>query len=254
MEILFRSHSFGDLMKNDRSGKNIGKTAITAVKQLAREKKTGRRKIIKSKYLTKGTEQEEQAIDLLSFYLGKLLVKNDTRINNDFVTGEPDLFIGKNIIGCSEGFDTKCSWDIFSFPYIDDELDEQYYWQAMCYMWLTGAEKWTVAYCLVNTPPQLIDNEKKSLYYSMNCPNDDNEAYVNGLIEIEKNSIFNLQEFKEHYPYYDLTCENWTFDIPMDDRVMLFEVKRDNVVIEKMQQRAIEMKKLFEFYYQSKTK
>ena len=233
-EIIFRASSVGKIMTNDRSGKQMGETAKTYLKQYYRELKYKRRKDISNKYIEKGLAQEEAGIDLLSISLNKLLKKNDQRLTNHYVTGEPDCYIGETILRATEGYDIKCSWDLFTLPYKDDKLLSDYYYQAHSYMWLTGALKWNIAYCLVNTPLHLIQKEKERIYYSLNCPAEDNQEYIKKCIEVEKNNIFDSFEFYKEYPGYDLQCKEWSFDIPKEERVVMFEVERDEAIIELM--------------------
>lgn len=241
--LIFRASALGHIMTNDRSGKNIGETAKKYLKQYYRELKYDRKKDISNKYIEKGLAQEEAGIDLLSITLNKLLKKNDKRLSNNYVTGEPDCFIGETITTVTEGFDIKCSWDLFTLPYKDDKLLSDYYYQAHCYMWLTGALKWNIAYCLLNTPLHLIQKEKERIYYSLNCPEENDPTYIEKLIEVEKNNIFDSFEFFKDYPHYDLACKDWNFDIPKEERIVMFEVQRDEAVIEQIIDRIIEARK-----------
>lgn len=104
-------------------------------------------------------------------------------------------------------------------------------------MALTGAKRWTTAFCLVNASASLIDAEKKRIYYSLGCPDDDNVDYHKKCISIEKNMIFDLLQFKKDNPHYDMACNNWEFDIPMSERVVEFTVDRNESEIEALYER-----------------
>lgn len=108
-----------------------------------------------SKEVRKGIMQEGVAIDLLSAVSGELYTKNTVRFNNDFLTGEPDL------IADDHGNDTKCPWSWEQFPLVESIARSQaikagYEWQNRGYMLLTGLPKWGTAYCMVDTPSDLI--------------------------------------------------------------------------------------------------
>lgn len=235
----------------ERAGKVASETMYSYLQQVWRENRYDRVYEFDSKYTEKGTVQEELAITLFSLHQNRMFKKNTEKIENEFITGTPDLFIGPSIQEAKEGFDTKCSWNLWSFPFPTDPLNKNYYWQNMGYMALTGAEKWTTVFCLVNATQDLIDKEKKNLYFKMGCPNEDNENYIEGLIRIEKDMIYDYDQFKSDNPNYDLECKVWKWDIPMKERVIMFPVERDEAAIQKIYSRVQECReyvKTFNFY------
>lgn len=238
--IKFRSSCLGKLMTNDRSGKAMGETAKGYIEQVFIENKYQRSKEYGSKYIDKGNQQEETAITLVSLITGKFFTKNEERIGNDFITGTPDLFIGESILKAKEGRDTKCSFDAFTFPFFETDLKKDYFYQNHGYMWLTGAEEWHTDFCLVNTPLEIITKEKERIYWQMDQPTPENSNYIDKLIELEKNSIFDIKDFKSDYPDYILTCQDWKFDIPKEERLKTFSVKRDEKIIQAIKERVIE--------------
>jgi hypothetical protein len=230
-EVLFRASANGDIMTNDRSGKAMGDTCKKRLRNLYRELMYDRRKIVNTKQTEKGLRSEEDAITLYSRVKKTMFKKNDRHLKNRFVMGTPDIFIGDTIEKAVEGFDTKCSWDLWTFPHAGDKLDPAYYWQNQTYMMLTGAKKWTTVYCLVNAPADLIKQEKKSLFFKMGCPemsenpdaNITYNRYIDECIEIEKNMIFDMTQFRRDNPHFDLDCKVWEYDIPIEERVIEFE-------------------------------
>lgn len=108
-----------------------------------------------TKEVRKGVLQEGVAIDLLSAVTGELYAKNETRFNNDFLTGEPDL------LADDHGNDTKCPWSWEQFPLTSDiarkyAVAAGYEWQNRGYMLLTDRARWGSSYCMVDTPSELI--------------------------------------------------------------------------------------------------
>jgi hypothetical protein len=202
-KTLFRCSSLGKIMTDGG-----GVTREKYLRQLHRELKYGRRKEFTSKYTEKGLQVEEDAITLYSRVKKTFFKKNSERLNNSFITGEPDLFTGLEIRSADTIIDTKASWDLFTFPYPTDKPDKNYYWQMQGYMALTGAKSATLAFCLVNTPETLINDEKRKLLYKMNAGTDLNPDYIEASEELERSMIFD--------------------DIPMEERVIEFTVTRND--------------------------
>lgn len=234
-KALVRCSSLHNIMTNFHS-KELTKGHFTFARQLHRELKWGRKPQIKSKYLEKGILMEEDAITLLSRYKGILLKKNEERISNSFITGIPDLYLGESITKADEGYDTKCSWSVDTFPYPDDVLDPVYMLQNHGYMALTGARRWTTAYCLVNAPGHMVMAEKYSLMRRYNYSELDKE-YIEGCKEIEKNMIFDMGQFLKDNPHFDVHNTTWEWDIPLKERVVEFQVTRDDNIIDKIYER-----------------
>ena len=226
-------------MTNIESDK-LTKGHVTTCKKIFREESWKRKSVIKSKYLEKGIAQEEDAITLLSLVKGKFFKKNDARIENKFITGEPDIYVGESIYKVWDGYDTKCSWSHDTFPFPDDKLDAKYEFQDHGYIALTGAEKWTTAYCLVNATASLVLQEQKGLWYKLGCPDENNSTFIEGCIEIEKNMIYDMPKFQKDNPGFDsyaLKYITWEFDIPKEERVIEFTVERNQKVIDRIYER-----------------
>lgn len=235
-KALVRCSRLADIMTNITSAE-LTAGHITFCKKFYRELKYKRQPQIKSKYLDKGIAMEEDAITLLARVKGIMLQKNEENITNSFISGTPDIFIGESIRKAIKGYDTKCSWSLDTFPFPDDKLDATYFFQNMGYMALTGATSWTTAYCLVNAPGHLINNEKYTLSRRMGDPSSADPDYVKACIELERNMIFDMDQFQKDNPAFDLHTEVWEYDIPMKERLIEFEVKRDDNVIDKIYER-----------------
>jgi hypothetical protein len=213
-DYLFRSHRSGTIMTNDRSGKGMGETCKKYLRQLALELKYGRKKEFTNKYIQKGLEVEESAITLYSRLYKKYYKKNDQRLTNEYLTGEPD------IIRPEYGVDVKASWDLFTLPFADDKINPDYYWQGQAYMALTGLNHWIIAYCLVDTPLMLIEDEKRKLMYKMGALTNESPDYLEACEKIERAMTFG--------------------DIPIKERVVEFHIKRDDAAIENLYKRIAE--------------
>lgn len=107
------------------------------------------------KEIRKGKMQENIAIETLSIVRGEMYTKNEKRLSNEWITGEPDL------LADDHGADTKCPWSLETFPLTREQarayaVKSGYDWQVAGYMWLSGKPRWTVDYVMVDTPSELM--------------------------------------------------------------------------------------------------
>jgi hypothetical protein len=222
-EILIRASSVGYLMsepvtKADKEAGVLSKTAQKHLLDVYISEKYNRRRDIQTKQMKKGIEVEQESIDLLSMYLKKPFVKNTERFSNKYITGLPDI-IDDGII------DIKSSYDLWTFlGNIPDKLDNLYYWQMQSYMWLTGKTKATIAYCLVNTPDNIIQQEKYYLLKKLDVISEESPEFVKEAMKIELNMKFD--------------------DIAMNERILMFDVSRNEDDILRIEQK-IEKARLF---------
>lgn len=246
--ILFRASSSGYLMAKSKS-ETLSEGAKTHLIDVFVSEKYKRREEISSKYLEKGNECEEDSITLLSRISKIMYKKNTIRLRNKFVQGEPDLFLGAAIENADETIDTKSSWSAYTFFRSQkDKLNPLYYWQGQCYMWLTGAKKHTVAYCLVNGLADTIIQEKRLLSFKkgmLDFNGNPTEKFIDKCKQIEINHIFDLELFKKHNPYFefDNDLNLWTYDIPKEERVFKFEFDRNEDDIIRLKNRIIDGRK-----------
>ncbi len=149
-EFKIRASAAGEIM----GIKALGKTGESYCQKWIKEQLYNRHKTFVSKYTTKGLIMEDQSIDLVAEYLGMgLLLKNERRFENDFIIGTPDIVTNELII------DVKNSWDFSTFPLFENDPPDGYFYQAQCYMELTGVHKFKLVYTLQDTPPHLIERE-----------------------------------------------------------------------------------------------
>jgi hypothetical protein len=122
---------------------------------------------VSSKYMEKGNLVELDSIDMLNRVRGLNLVKNDIRKENEFISGECDLFDAKR----KRGHDIKSAWSVATFPICQlDCIDSMYEWQMRGYMMLWDAEEWEVNYCLVDTPEALVGFEAMPMHLVSHIP------------------------------------------------------------------------------------
>jgi hypothetical protein len=156
--LKFRASSLAEIM-TDGKKEPLSVGAKTHIQQLAKEFIYGYDKRITSKYMDKGIQVEDQSIELLNSVLFTDYKKNTERKENDWITGECDIFTGDMI------YDIKSSWSLDTFPVLASQgEDKAYEWQLRAYMWLWNVDRAAIAYCLVNTPEDLIGYERQEIH------------------------------------------------------------------------------------------
>jgi hypothetical protein len=157
----FRASSISKIMTEPRAKTEVLSVgAKTYLAKLAKEFVYGYEETVTSKFLEKGIQVEPESLELYNSVHFTDYKKNAERKTNDWVTGECDIFAGEKII------DLKSSWSLATFPATStDGEDTDYEWQGRVYMWLWDVDHFEVAYCLVNTPDELIGYEDPDLHY-----------------------------------------------------------------------------------------
>lgn len=245
--ILFRCSSLGKIKAGAREKEGVIAPGVTThLVDLYVSAVHGRREEAEGRILEKGNLREEDSLTLLSRVQKKFYRKNDIRLSNEFITGECDIFIGESIENADETIDTKTSWSANTFFRAKNKpLDEDYEEQGHGYMWLTGAKKHTVAYCLVNGTAQAIMDEKRRAAWKFGPDADKDPAYVKKCKQIEINHIFDLQAFIQENPWFEFhnNVAEWRWDIPMEERLHLFVFERDEKAIERIKNRVTDCRK-----------
>ena len=195
---------YGSLLSKKNAKPILSPGAVKYLKELFKELTFQRTKELKSKYLDKGLAVEHLSIEMLNEVFGYDFEKNSERFENDWFSGEPD------IINNDEVIDIKSSWDFTTFPMMDEEIENQnYFYQLQAYMDLLGLDKARLIYVLVDTPMQIIQNEKYKVSSEL------------GLLTTELQ--YDLPDDLDLEIERNLTYE----DIPKEARIKIFEVQKD---------------------------
>lgn len=247
MKPKFRCSGIGHLMtepklKADKDAGNLSEGAKTHAIDVWVSEKFSRREEIYSKYIDKGNAVEDDSITFLSLLKKRFFIKNEVRLENDFITGTPDLFIGENIVRATEIVDIKSSWDVFTFhrSKFKPTPNAQYFWQMQGYMWLTGATSATIAYCLVNATADLINDERRKLGYGMRVDFDDpSPEYIKACQMVERNMIYDLPLFRKNNPTFALFSneDEWQYDVPASERIHEVIIPRSEYDIDRIKDR-----------------
>lgn len=151
--MKFRASQLGKLMTSSRSkGEALSQTAKSYIIQMAKENYYGYRTELTNKYVLKGLEQEQDSIDLLNAVRFENYVKNQERVENEYLTGCCDIITEDKII------DLKTSWSLDTFPSTTYELKDlnEYEWQGRAYMYLYDRDSFELVYAMVSTYPELL--------------------------------------------------------------------------------------------------
>lgn len=221
--------------------------AITALEEEYIRVKYNRKKTLQNKYLDKGIRVENDSIELKAELDGSLYFKNEERISNDYLNGEPDIRIGKLI-------DIKSNYDIYTFN--KAELTSDYEWQLKGYMFLEQTSdnellnvknEAELCYCLVNSKIEQLIAAKKSAFFNNGYSEEqdfDDPKFIEELKQIELNMIFDFEKFKKDYPNYDLELQpHERISIPKTVRTKSFNVRLDSEDISHITRRVLMARK-----------
>ena len=163
-EFKIRASAVSKIMTNGRSKNEVlGQTCKSYLEEWIKEQIYNTQKQIKSKYLTKGSDVETEAIEYYADYKGLgFVVPNRDYFKSDFCHGTPDLILPDTI------YEFKSSWDCFTFPLFDTDPPKENIEQLQIYMHLTGKKKGVLVYTLMNTPDELVWDE--AVDYSFIAP------------------------------------------------------------------------------------
>ncbi len=164
--MLIRCSSLPKIMTASRSkSEALSETAKSYIKSIAKQDYFGYTTELNNKYVTKGIQCEEQSIELLNDVLFTNYEKNTERKTTELLTGEADIVTPELII------DIKTSWSFDTFPATPGDINiKDYEYQLRGYMYLYNVDRAALAYCMVNTPSDLIGYESEDLHRVRDTP------------------------------------------------------------------------------------
>jgi len=234
-EGTLKSSELEYLEKKRDATPELSDTAKKYVKRVWLKYEKGIVKNIKSKFLDKGLFQEEESISLLTEVEKIAYSKNEERKENDFFTGECDIF--KDFGNKKIVIDTKTSWDAETFINAKPSLDNDT--QGVVYMELWDCDEFHLKFCLVDTPEHLIQREKDLEKWK----------YFSGDMSDAELDLFE----KQMQPIYDQIERNLTYSnnekIKREECIKTFIYYRDKNKYEKLVSKA----KLARDYYKTLT-
>ena len=225
--LKIRCSALGKIMTNSRSKSEVlSKTCKTYLQELAIEEMYGIKKEFSSRYTDKGNLVERESIDLAQDVLDYgFMYKNEEHFNNDFLTGTPDVNTDNILL------DVKSSYDATTFPFFAEDIpNKDYYYQLQGYMALCNKRKSVLAYCLINTPSEIVEDEVRR------------EHWKNHLID-ESEELRQEVEAKHNFDH-----------IPAEKRIKTFEVRYDKDVVKAIYDRVKECREYYKTLIDENTK
>ena len=227
-----QKETLDDLIKK-RDTIELSKGAKTVLRKLRREIKFKRRREIESKFLTKGIELEEEAIDWLSMHHDTVFTNNKERREDEYFSGECDIL---------EGYDTKVAWELNTLPDPEENLKTIYEYQNRVYMRLWDKDKWTTSTIILS----MLEDELKKTLYGQAWKWDNNEIPAWRKAEIIKYYVYEEEYFIECLAANDVVVnkesDEKTIDmfqafveIPMNERIVEKSTHRCSVIEKKME-------------------
>lgn len=225
MSIIFRASMVGGLMTNPDNGK-LPSGAITILDKMVSQKLLDWRDAEFDFFTTeKGKRCEGDSIELYNEVNDTFYVKNVERITKDVSTGliidhdtglifdraQPVLTGECDLIDFKESLviDIKTAYSKATYPLVL-KMSRLYEWQLRSYMHLYNVDHAELAYCLVNTPDDLI--QKKDPLEWHNVDNIRNDLKVSTLrIKrdlVKENQLINRLKICADYVYQQLELRN----------------------------------------------
>lgn len=202
---------------NKKENPELPQGAKTYCKIWLKQQLFNRKKEWKAIVVDKGLDCELDGIKFIADLFSYTdFQKNNEFFENEFMEGSPDILHDGKVR------DTKLSWDLFTFPMFDADLDnEDYWWQLQGYMILTKQKKASLDYVLINTPMPLILLDLKKLYFQSGGKAED----------------WNPDAYESMYPNYRFD------DIPKEMRVKSFAFDVDETLEPKIKERVLMCRK-----------
>lgn len=169
-ELIIRCSALGKIMTNPRgSGGGLSATCKGYIEELYLEYEHGIYKTFWSRYTDKGTRVEKDSIrlanEVLDWHLeeDQIIEEKQPYFRNEYIHGHTDV--------CTDWLlaDVKSCWSADTFPWFSDKpKSKDNVLQLQGYMWLTGHDESSLAYCLVNTPEDMILDEIRREHWKQN--------------------------------------------------------------------------------------
>lgn len=163
-EFRIRCSAIGKIMSNAKVKGELSQTCKTYLHEwYANDKEE-----IRSKYIDKGNEVENELIDFMAIQLGfGMAEKNRTRLHDKYFEGECDVDLPSCIV------DVKAAWNRTTLHKVVTEgINSDYEWQLLGYCHLYKKPKGILFHGLMNTPS--TDWEDEIIFEDM----DDNLRWI----------------------------------------------------------------------------
>lgn len=118
----------------------------------------------------KGRECEDDAVQLLNVHDGETYKVHKERINNDFLSGEIDIYLGESVYAATNVTDIKNAFDYPGFlKKINNGLENGQEYQMKAYGDITGSNELFIANTLVTASPEVMIEMQWKVAKKMNA-------------------------------------------------------------------------------------
>lgn len=193
------------------------------------------KEVMETPQMQKGIYVETDSLDLLCS-VDRVVYKENRdadggrqRVENEYLSGEVDCYVGNSIMEAEIVPDIKSIWDYPTFlGKTLDDLSHPNNWQLKGYGDITGAKKMFVANCLVNTPAHIVYDMRQRLLRKLNCISDESPEFIEKWEVLEHSMTFDtiparqrvykkdvepLTPEQKQYLYDRVkACRDWLFD------------------------------------------
>lgn len=226
LKYKFRASQVGKLFS---SKGDLTVTNKKALIEIYVQETIGFKKDITNKFWEKGVACEPEGRDLIQqLHPDVFIPKNTIRKENEYVTGEWDVYFPDLRLV----YDIKCAWDYLSFN--NSELSVEYEWQLRCYMWLLSANKARLAYCLCDTPENILVAEYNRMKWKNGFLDDSDPVFVAMREDFEKLHTFS--------------------HLPIEQRMRIWEIEHDESKIEVLKSRLDKCRQWLKEYHEQQLK
>lgn len=162
----------------------------------------------RSVYTDKGKEQEALAREMYAEVFSKeeeFVKMFNKNVQNDHVTGTPDIVHGDIVV------DTKIAFDRKSFRKAEPSWN--YIWQLKCYMWLLGLNKARLFYCMVPTPDWIMAKLEQKLFWNGDYTTTESPDYLTDKEELHKMHDISHLELHQKFKFWDFELDLHDIDV-----------------------------------------
>lgn len=213
-----------ELFKKSQN-KELPEGAKTYCKKWLKNFMYGRYDEIKSKFITKGNDTEEDGFTLMATELKLGMVyKNKERKSNAYIEGECDLHLKAR----EAVYDNKASYSLDTFPMFETVFDKRYWWQLQGYGCLWIAKSLNLCFTLNNDTYEAVEKAVKWV-------EDQNEKY-----KIAERMVFTADFWEVcKSSLFPEATRNTFIPIPDEKRIKHFEFAYEEKPIEKVKDRVL---------------
>jgi len=209
-----------DLIAKRDAEFQFGATALSYIRDVWLRDMFGYEEPVMTNELLKGLMCEDAAIGVVTRQVpGPFRIKNDQGYANDWFQGTPDIVLDDAVE------DVKCSWTLKTFMDVQHP-SSLYYAQGQVYMDLTNRHTFRLCHVLVDTPEEIVQEERKRYYFRFNC-DEENPHYMECCRKVDAMHAASRL-------------------IPEEQRLKVFEFARDEQYLVRLRKRVEQAREVYD--------